>query len=111
MAAGPYVQQFFTPAILTFKNTLDWMSGDEDLLAASAKLMAAPSLVYPITPPKLSPEDTEEDLKRKDEEMRLARKHIQQEIQWTLTAGVPLAFVGLGLIRWRRRSLRQQQQA
>ena len=31
----PYAQQFLTETILAFKNTLDWMSADSDLLACT----------------------------------------------------------------------------
>jgi len=44
------------------KNTLDWMSGDSDLIAASAKILGEANLTYDsITRPKLDAND--EDLK------------------------------------------------
>jgi len=56
MAAGPYAQQFITGTILVFKNTLDWISGDTDLLAVSAKLTAEPNLNYgDLSKVKISP--------------------------------------------------------
>jgi hypothetical protein len=36
----PYTK-YFTSSILVLKNTLDWMIGDEDLIAISAKLVGA----------------------------------------------------------------------
>jgi hypothetical protein len=38
MISQPYAQKYLTGTILTFKNTLDWMSGNSDLIAASAKI-------------------------------------------------------------------------
>ncbi len=46
MLASPYAQQFVTGSILVFKNTLDWLTGDTDLLAVSAKILSDPNLVY-----------------------------------------------------------------
>ena len=46
MLAGPYAQQFVTGSILVFKNTLDWLTGDTDLLAVSAKILSDPNLAY-----------------------------------------------------------------
>src|SRR5882724_8317121 len=53
MIAGPYAQKYLTATILSFKNTLDWMSGDSDLIAASAKILGEANLTYDgITRPK-----------------------------------------------------------
>jgi ABC-type uncharacterized transport system involved in gliding motility auxiliary subunit len=102
------IAQFYTKhltsTILSFKNTLDWMSGDADLIASSAKLIGVPSLSYEtVSKPKFKAEDDEAEIKRKDEEYRSARKSVQQKVQWTLTLGVPLLFALFGLLRWRQR--------
>jgi ABC-type uncharacterized transport system involved in gliding motility auxiliary subunit len=102
------IAQFYTKhltsTILSFKNTLDWMSGDADLLAASAKLMGVPSLTYAsVSKPKFKAEEDEAESKRKDEEFRANRKVLQQRVQWTLTLGVPVLFGFFGVWRWRRR--------
>src|SRR3984957_13870296 len=44
MLANPYAQQYITGSILVFKNTLDWLTGDTDLLAVSAKILSDPNL-------------------------------------------------------------------
>jgi hypothetical protein len=107
--AQPYTKHL-TNTILSFKNTLDWMAGDSDLLAASAKLIGDPNLTYAsVSKPKFKAEDDEAEIKRKDEEYKLARKRLQQSIQWTLTLGVPFLFAGFGIFRWRRRDAQRAQ--
>jgi len=65
MLAGPYAQQFITGSILVFKNTLDWMTGDTDLLAVSAKILADPNPrlrdKLKITPDESEEQDQEAD--------------------------------------------------
>jgi ABC-type uncharacterized transport system involved in gliding motility auxiliary subunit len=101
--AQPYTK-YLTNTILSLKNTLDWIAGDSDLVAASAKLLGDPSLTYSnISKPKFSATDTEAEGKRKDEEYRSARKSMQTNVQWTLTFGVPVLFAAFGLLRWRQR--------
>jgi hypothetical protein len=96
--------KFLTPMILSFKNTLDWMSGDADLLATSAKLIGVPSLSYAsVAKPKFKAEDDEAEIKRKDEEYKAARKGIQRNAAWLLVVGMPLVFGLFGLFRWRQR--------
>jgi ABC-type uncharacterized transport system involved in gliding motility auxiliary subunit len=107
--AGVYAKHL-TATILSFKNTLDWLSGDADLLAASAKLIGVPSLTYAsVSKPTFKAEDDEAEIKRKDEEYRAARKNVQRNVQWTLTLGVPVAFGLFGLFRWRRREAQRDQ--
>jgi gliding motility-associatede transport system auxiliary component len=110
MFAGPYAQSYLTNTILSLKNTLDWISGDTDLLAASAKIIGFSNLTYSdIDPPKVGAEDDEEAVRKKDEEYRQARKRQQASVQWTLTLGLPLIVAGFGVLRWRRRqSLKDQ---
>ncbi len=104
MIAQPYAQRYLTNTILSVKNTLDWISGDADLLAASAKIIGDPNLTYSsIGKPKIQAEDDEAAIKKKDEEYRQARKTLQQNVQWSLTLGVPLLFAAFGIGRWRYR--------
>lgn len=103
MFAQPYTK-YLTSTILSLKNTLDWMAGDSDLVAASAKLIGDPNLTYSnISKPKFKAGDDEAEAKRKDEEYRTARKSMQTNVQWTLTFGVPVLFAAFGLLRWRQR--------
>jgi len=106
--SNPYAQAYLTTTILAVKNTLDWMSGDQDLIAVSAKLLGDPNLTFAnLKPPKVTAEDDEESLRKKDEEYRKARERIQTSIQWTLTLGLPLLFVLIGLGRWQWRQSRK----
>jgi ABC-type uncharacterized transport system involved in gliding motility auxiliary subunit len=107
--AQPYVE-YLTNTIISFKNTLDWLSGDSDLVAASAKLIGDPHLVYSdVAKPKFKSEDDPAEIKRKDEEYRTSRKSLQRNVQWALTLGIPVLFAAFGLLRWRRRdALRAQ---
>jgi ABC-type uncharacterized transport system involved in gliding motility auxiliary subunit len=104
MIANPYAQRYLTNTILSVKNTLDWMSGDADLLAASAKIMQDPNLTYAdVSKPKLEAKDDEAAIRKKDEDYKAARKTVQKSVQWTLTLGVPLLFAAFGIGRWRYR--------
>lgn len=102
--AMPYARQYLTATILAFKNLLDWMAGDRDLLAVSAKLLSDPNLSYVDVPkPDIKPDDSEERVNKKLEDYRLGRQALQQKVQWTLTLLPPLFFAGFGIFRWRRR--------
>lgn len=104
MLSQPYAQKYLTSAILALKNTLDWMGGDSDLIAASAKLLGDTNLTYSdISKPSQTAEDTEESMAKKSEEYRSERSKVQQRVQWTLTLLGPALFAAFGLIRWRRR--------
>jgi hypothetical protein len=104
MLSMPYAQKYLTATILAFKNILDWMGGDSDLIAASAKLLQEPNLTYSdIRKPKQDATDDEATLTKKAEEYRLERKKTQQRVQWTLTLLGPVFFAAFGLFRWRRR--------
>jgi ABC-type uncharacterized transport system involved in gliding motility auxiliary subunit len=93
-----------TSMILSFKNTLDWMAGDADLVAVSAKLIGVPSLNYAsVSKPKFKAAEDEAESKRKDEEYKAARKSLQDKVQWSLIFGVPVLFALFGLFRWRQR--------
>ena len=103
MIAQAYAK-YLTGTIISFKNTLDWMSGDSDLIAASAKILGEANLTYgDISRPKLDASDDESSIKKKDEEFRDARKHTQRNVQLTLTLLCPALFAGFGILRWRRR--------
>jgi hypothetical protein len=102
--AVPYARQYLTSTILAFKNLLDWMSGDQDLLAVSAKLLGDPNLSYSdVAKPKITPEDSEEAAAQKLEEYREGRKELQSKIQWSLTLFPSLLFAAFGFFRWRSR--------
>lgn len=104
--AQPYTK-YLTSTIISLKNTLDWMSGDADLVAASAKLLGEASLTYSsVTKPKFKAEENEEEMKKKDEEYRAARKDLQTHIQWFLILGMPAAFGAFGVFRWQTRRSR-----
>lgn len=104
MLSMPYAQKYLTATILAFKNTLDWMGGDSDLIAASAKLLQEPNLTYSdIRKPKGEATDDEAAVAKKTEEYRLERERVQTRVKWTLTLFAPLLFAAFGLVRWRRR--------
>ncbi len=108
MLAGPYAQKHLTGTILAVKNVLDWMSGDADLVAASAKILGEANLTYStLEKPTYSAEDDEEAIRKKDEMFNNARKNIQFRVQWVLTGFVPLAFACFGLLRWRIREAKR----
>ncbi len=110
MIAMHYARAYLTPTILAFKNLLDWMSGDQDLLAVSAKLIGEPNLKYSDVPkPDFKAEDTEEERRKKQDEWKQGRKALQQRIQWTLTLIPSLLFMGLGIGRWRYRESKRDQ--
>ncbi len=109
MFAQPYTK-YLTPMIISLKNTLDWMSGDSDLVAASAKLIGDANLTYTsVSKPKFKAEDDDAEIKKKDEEYRAARKNLQANVQWWLILGMPVAFGAFGVLRWRSRQARRDQ--
>ncbi len=104
MIAGPYAQQFITGSILVFKNTLDWLSGDLDLLAVSAKILSDPNLVYGDLPKlKVTADQSDDEVRKAEEELKAARKDQQRNIDLFLILGIPALFAAYGLLRWRRR--------
>jgi hypothetical protein len=103
MFAQPYTK-YLTSTILSFKNTLDWMSGDSDLIAASAKFLSEASLTYgDISRPKVDASDDDNSIKKKDDEYRAARKDTQSRVQLALTLLCPAIFAAFGIFRWRQR--------
>jgi ABC-type uncharacterized transport system involved in gliding motility auxiliary subunit len=110
MIAGQYANRYLTNTILSVKNTLDWISGDADLLAASAKLISDPNITYrDVAKPKIAAEDDEAAIRKKDEDYKAARGKLQRSIQWTLILGMPLFFALFGVFRWRGRQTRKDQ--
>ncbi len=104
MLAGPYAQQYVTDSILVFKNTLDWLTGDTDLLAVSAKIMSDPNLAYgDLTKVKVTPDMTEEGLRKMEEGIKEGRKDQQRNVEILLILGLPLLLAAFGLLRWRMR--------
>ncbi|MFO0760683.1 MAG: GldG family protein [Byssovorax sp.] len=103
MLSQPYAQQYLTWTILSFKNTLDWMGNDSDLIAVSAKLLAEGSLTYlDIEKPKDAP--TDPDAAKKQAEERAAEvTKVQQRVQWTLILFPAALFALFGIFRWRMR--------
>lgn len=107
--AGPYISRIGTSFILQAKNLLDWLSGDVDLLAASAKILQEPNLAYgDVVKPKAGEDMTEEQLKKEEDRIKKERKTKQHWIEGTMTLGIPALFVGLGIVFWRVREQRRQ---
>jgi ABC-type uncharacterized transport system involved in gliding motility auxiliary subunit len=101
--AMPYAQQILTNTILVFKNMLDWVTGDVDLLAVSAKILQEPGLAYgDVSKPNFD-DMTEEQLKKQDESMKKERKRVQHMVEGALILGLPAIFALLGVLLWRRR--------
>lgn len=109
MISQPYAQQYLTGTILAFKNTLDWMGGDSDLIAASAKLIGEPNLTYlDIQKPKEAATDPE-TAKRQAEEYDGEITKVQTRVQWTMILFPAALFALFGVLRWRwRESTRSQ---
>ena len=104
LIAGPYAQQFITGTILVFKNALDWLIGDTDLLAVSAKILSDPNLVYgDVAKLRITPDMSEEQIRKQEEELKAAHKDQQRNIEFLLILGIPALFAAYGLARWRMR--------
>ena len=111
--AQPYAERYLMNTIVSVKNTLDWMTGDSDLIEASAKIIGDANLTYSSLGKLNMPADADEaTMKRMDEEYRAKRQNLQNSVQWTLTLGVPVIFALFGIMRWRQRgSLRARRAA
>jgi gliding motility-associatede transport system auxiliary component len=110
MISQPYAQKYLTNTIIAFKNTLDWATGDSDMVAASAKMLGDPNLTYSdLSRPKLEATDDEASIKAKDEQYRMQRKTVQRNVQLTLILFAPLAFAGIGILRWQMRERRRNE--
>src|ERR1700690_2658012 len=104
LIAGPYAQQFITGTILVFKNALDWLIGDTDLLAVSTKILSDPNLVYgDVAKLRITPDMSEEQIRKQEEELKAAHKDQQRNIEFLLILGIPALFAAYGLARWRMR--------
>lgn len=104
MIARPYYEQSFPSMIMSFKNTLDWMGGDADMVATSAKLMGPPNLKYSdISKPDIPEDATPEDAQKKMNEYQEERAKLQGKVQWTLIILPAILFAIFGLVRWRLR--------
>lgn len=102
MFARPYFENYFRPLVMSFKNTLDWMSGDADLIAVSAKLLGEPTLSYTdVSKPEYKEDETPEEQEKKAEAYRAQRVELQKRVQWTLTIVPALLFAAAGFLRWR----------
>lgn len=101
--AGQYAQATLTNTILSLKNTLDWCTGDTELLAASAKLLSDPPLAFGETSKPNFADESDEQLKKREEDMKQSRKKTQTWVQIVLMAFLPLAVAAFGLMRWQMR--------
>jgi hypothetical protein len=101
----PYAQKYLTSTILGFKNILDWMGGDSDLIAASAKLLGETNLAYSDVNKSKSDDASDDpaDMERKAKDFKLEREHVQQRVQWTLILFAPALFAAFGVLRWKLR--------
>ena len=105
MISQPYAQKYLTYTILGFKNMLDWMSGDSDLLAASAKLLGESSLTYSdINKPKIEAGEDDAAVGKKAEDYKSERKRVQLSVEWTMTLFPAALFALFGIFRWWRRN-------
>ncbi|HVY45728.1 MAG TPA: GldG family protein [Minicystis sp.] len=103
MISGPYAQQYLTESILSFKNILDWMGGDSDLIAVSAKLLGDTNLTYSdIRKPDKAATDPDV-AKKQAEDYDAEITKVQQRVQWTLTLFPAALFALFGIARWRSR--------
>jgi len=106
--AMPYAQQIVTNMILVAKNTLDWVTGDVDLLAASAKILQEPSLAYGDVSKPSFEDLTEDQAKAQEQKMKKERINVQRAIEGTLIAGIPILFSLVGLGMWWLRNRRRE---
>jgi hypothetical protein len=104
LIAGPYAQQYVTETILVFKNTLDWLTGDTDLLAVSAKIVSDPNLAYgDLSKLTITPEMSEEQIRKQEDDLKAARKTQQETVEFFLILGLPALLAAYGVLRWRMR--------
>ncbi len=104
MIARFYYEGSFPWMVMAFKNTLDWMGGDSDLVATSAKLLGQPNLKYAdVEKPDVAEDATPEETQKKMSEYQDQRAKLQSKVQWTLTILPAVLFALFGLIRWRLR--------
>jgi ABC-type uncharacterized transport system involved in gliding motility auxiliary subunit len=110
--AVPYAQQALTNTIIVFKNTLDWLTGDMNLLAVSAKILNEPNLVYDTAGMAATSDDeTDDQIKKRNSDMRQARKKQQRNVEIALIGVLPLLFALFGFWRSRSRASAREQEA
>jgi len=104
MLAQPYAQKYVASSIVAMRNILDWMTGDSDLVAASAKLLGETNLTYSdIRRPPNEADANEGTTARAAEAYRSERGRVQRRVQTTLTVVPSLLFAAFGVLRWRSR--------
>jgi len=86
-----------------FKNTLDWLTGDTDLLAVSAKILSDPNLAYGDTKIHITPDMSEEQIRKQEDDVKEARKAQQHYIEFFLILGLPGLLALYGVLRWQMR--------
>ena len=68
----------------------------------SAKILSEPNLVYGDKL-KLTPDMSEEDIRKALDSLKEARKKDQRNVELALILGIPLLFAAYGVLRWRLR--------
>jgi len=56
-----------------------------------------------VSKPKFDSDESDETLKKRDDDMKAARKIQQRWVEWILILGVPILFALYGVLRWRMR--------
>jgi len=56
-----------------------------------------------VSKPNFGDNDTEDQMRKHEDDMKQARKHTQDAVTWFLTLGIPLLFSLYGVLRWRMR--------
>jgi hypothetical protein len=70
----------------------------------SAKILSDPNLVYGDLPRvKITPDESEEQIRKQEEEQKEGRKAQQRNVELLLILGIPMLFAAYGLLRWRMR--------
>jgi ABC-type uncharacterized transport system involved in gliding motility auxiliary subunit len=100
----PYAQAALTDMILSFKNTLDWLTGDADLVATSSKLTQDPTFTFGSTSKLEAIDETEDQAKKREDDARAARKVTQNWVNVLLIGGLPLLFALFGVLLWQLRA-------
>lgn len=104
MVARFYYKNSFPWMVMSLKNTLDWMGGEQDLVATSAKLLGAAPLRYSdIKKPDFAPNDTDDERKKKEDAYNDQRASLQTKVELTLIILPVVLFIVFGIVRWRLR--------
>jgi hypothetical protein len=94
-----YIQLGFEKQLLSTRNLIDWMSGEEDLNAVAAKLTSDPPLVYGDVS-KASDSETDEQYAERQHDDKSSTRTV---IMVVLILGIPALVALLGILRWRMR--------